>query len=115
VDHTAPLIDFPADETGRRSSTAFGRAVVADALRHVDPAAAAAAERETDWRRGYLRHFKALVETGLAADGTAGYEIAEAGLASVQARIRYRRDNGEFTLAQGLMAAPERSFDTIEV
>jgi hypothetical protein len=115
VDHTAPVIDFPADETGRRSSTAFGRAVVADALRHLDPSAAAAAERETDWRRGYLRHFKALVETGLAADGTAGYEIAEAGLASVQARIRYRRDDGEFTLAQALMAAPGRSFDTIEV
>jgi hypothetical protein len=115
VDHTAPLIDFPSDETGRRSSTAFGRAVVADALRSVDPAAAGAAERETDWRRGYLRHFRALVEAGLAADGTAGYEIAEAGLASVQARIRYRRPDGDFTLAQALMAAPERQLETVEV
>ncbi|SDT78768.1 hypothetical protein [Actinoplanes derwentensis] len=115
MDHTAPLIDFPADESGRRSSTAFGRAVVADALRQVDPAAAAAAERESDWRRGYPRHFKALVETGLAAGGAAGYQIAEAGLASVQARIRYRRDDGDFTLAQALMAAPERSLETVEV
>ncbi|MFC7527493.1 hypothetical protein [Actinoplanes sp. GCM10030250] len=113
--HTPGLTEFPADDTGRRSSSAFGQAVVADALRPADPAAAAAAERETDWRRGYLRHFKALVETGLAADGTAGYEIAEAGLASVQARMRYVRDDGEFTLAQALLAAPERALETVEV
>ncbi|GAA4929553.1 hypothetical protein [Actinoplanes utahensis] len=115
MDHTPGMTDFPADETGRRSSTAFGRAVVADALRHLDPAAAAGAERETDWRRNYLRHFRALVETGLAADGTAGYELAEEGLASVQARVRFRRDDGEFSLAQALMAAPERPLETTEV
>ena len=109
------MTEFPADESGRRSSTAFGRAVVSDALRHVDPAAAAAAERETDWRRGYLRHFRTLVEAGLAADGTAGYEIAEEGLASVQARIRFRRDDGEFSLAQALMAAPRRPLETVRV
>ncbi|HWS32681.1 MAG TPA: hypothetical protein VN408_08045 [Actinoplanes sp.] len=102
MDHTAPLIDFPADESGRRSSTAFGRAVVADALRTVDPAAAAAAEREADWRRGYPRHFRALIETGLES----GYQIAEAGLASVQARI---------PLAQALTEAPERPLETVEV
>ncbi|GGM98281.1 hypothetical protein FHR83_000319 [Actinoplanes campanulatus] len=115
MDHSPGLTDFPADESGRRSSIAFGRSVVADALRHVDPAAAAAAERESDWRRGYLRHFRALVETGLAADGSVGYEIAEAGLASVQARVRYRRDDGDFTLAQALLATPDRPLDTVEV
>jgi hypothetical protein len=109
------MTEFPADESGRRSSTAFGRAIVADALHHVDPAAASAAERETDWRRGYLRHFQALVEAGLAADGSTAYEIAEEGLASVQARVRFRRDDGEFTLAQALMAAPERPLETVEV
>ncbi|MEV0901788.1 hypothetical protein [Actinoplanes sp. NPDC049802] len=115
MDHSPGLTDFPTDDSGRRSSVSFGRSVVADALRHVDPAAAAATERETDWRRGYLRHFRALVETGLAADGSAGYEIAEAGLASVQARIRFRRDDGEFTLAQALLAAPARPLETVEV
>jgi hypothetical protein len=115
VQHTPGLTAFPSDDSGRRSSSAFGRAVVADALRPVDPAAAAAAERETDWRRGYLRHFKALVEAGLAADGAAGYEIAEAGLASVQARMRYQRDDGEFTLAQALLAVPEQPWETVEV
>ncbi|MEU4427367.1 hypothetical protein AB0F81_42650 [Actinoplanes sp. NPDC024001] len=109
------MTDFPADDSGRRSSSAFGRAVVADALRHVDPPAAAAAEQEPDWRRNYLRHFRALVEVGLAADGAAGYEIAEAGLASVHARMRYRRDDGEFSLAQALLAAPDKPLGTVEV
>ncbi|BAL91777.1 hypothetical protein AMIS_65570 [Actinoplanes missouriensis 431] len=110
-----PHTDFPADDSGRRSSNSFGRSVVADALRAADPAAAAAAERETDWRRGYLRHFRALVEAGLSAGGAAAYEIAEAGLASVQARMRFRRDDGEFTLAQALLAQPERPFETVTV
>ncbi|MFI1992119.1 hypothetical protein [Actinoplanes sp. NPDC020271] len=109
------MTDFPADDEGRRSSTALGRAIVADALRPVDPAAAAAAERETDWRRGYLRHFRALVEAGLSADGAAGYEIAEAGLLSLHARMRYVREDGEFTLAQALLAEPERPYESIEV
>ncbi|MFC3989657.1 hypothetical protein [Actinoplanes siamensis] len=109
------MTDFPTDSDGRRSSAALGRAVVADALRPVDPAAAAAAERETDWRRGYLRHFRALVEAGLSADGAAGYEIAEAGLLSLQARMRYVRDDGEFTLAQALLAEPDRPYDTVEI
>ncbi|WP_239165144.1 hypothetical protein [Actinoplanes palleronii] len=109
------LTDYPLDTDGRRSSAALGRAVVADALRPVDPAAAAAAEREPDWRRGYLRHFRALLEAGLSADGAAGYTIAEAGLTSLHARMRYVRTDGEFTLAQALLAVPERPYDTVEV
>ncbi|MBM2622118.1 hypothetical protein JIG36_42110 [Actinoplanes sp. LDG1-06] len=77
------MIDFPADESGRRSSSALGRHVVADALRVADPAAADAALAEKDWRRGYLRHFRALVSAGLSD----GYDIAEAGLASVHSRM----------------------------
>ena len=62
---------FPLDPTsGRRSTTATGRAVVADALRAVDPVGAASAERETNWRQGYLPHFRRLVEAGLARPGT---------------------------------------------
>ena len=77
------VIDFPADETGRRSSAAFGRHVVADALRAADPAAADAAAAQTDWRRGYLPHFRALVSAGLAG----GYDVAAAGLDAVHHRM----------------------------
>ena len=41
---------FPLDDHGRRSTTAVGRAVVADALRPIDAAGARAAEQETGWR-----------------------------------------------------------------
>jgi hypothetical protein len=93
------VIDFPASETGRRSSSAFGRHVVADALRAADPAAADAASAEADWRKGYLPHFRALVSAGLDD----GYAIAEAGLASVHRRLPIT------------LAAPERPFETVTV
>ncbi|MGK5678167.1 hypothetical protein [Actinoplanes sp. URMC 104] len=93
------MIEFPADETGRRSSAAFGRAVVADALRAADPAAADAAAAEKDWRRGYLRHFRALVSAGLSD----GYDIAAAGLASAHARMPVE------------MPVPDRPFETLTV
>ncbi|HET6533454.1 MAG TPA: hypothetical protein VFH03_22945 [Actinoplanes sp.] len=89
---------FPRSADGRRSSAELGRAVVADALRPVDPAAADAAAREggpadrsDGWRRGYLRHFRALVEAGLRSEHAA-YEIASAGLASMRDRMRTADD-----------------------
>ena len=74
---------FPLDPTsGRRSTTATGRAVVADALRGSTPSGAASAERETNWRQGYLPHFRRLVEAGLARpEGRA--TIAASGLDSL--------------------------------
>ncbi len=83
---------FPVVE-GRRSTSATGRAVVADALREVDPVGATAAERETSWRQGYLPHFRRLVEAGLPSAASAG-EIAAAGLTSVHARMRWAGPEG---------------------
>ncbi len=93
------MIDFPADENGRRSSSALGRHVVADALRAADPAAAEAAARETDWRQGYLRHFRALISAGTGD----GYDIAEAGLRSVRTRMPVE------------IAEPAQPFETVTV
>ncbi|MFG1603793.1 hypothetical protein [Actinoplanes sp. NPDC049265] len=96
--------DFPADAGGRRSSLAFGRAVVADALRTVDPAAAAAAEREPDWRKGYVRHFVKLTEL-------ASPEVAAAGLASVHRRFdRPDLDGGAAAAVETIVGSgtPER-------
>jgi hypothetical protein len=105
---------FPRTPDGRRSSTELGRAVVADALRAVDPTAATAAEREADWRRGYLPHFRRLVEAGLADGGAAGYRIAEAGLAALHARMRLSRDGAEVPLADAFRADTGRPLDTVE-
>jgi hypothetical protein len=79
VQPSPPTVAYPlekSDGPARRSSTAFGQAVVVEALRAADPAAADAAAREPDWRKGYLRHFRALIEAGLTgpdrATATAG-------------------------------------------
>lgn len=77
-----PLVD------GRRSTTATGRAVVADALRAVDPIGASATERETNWRTGYLAPFRRLVEAGLSSP-EAAVTIARDGLTAVHSRMKW--------------------------
>ncbi|MEH0937786.1 hypothetical protein [Micromonospora psammae] len=85
---------FPRTGAGR-STSAFGRAVVADALRAVDPVGARSVEHETDWRHGYLGHFRRLVEAGLLSRDAA-LTIAGDGLASLHARMRVvGADGGE--------------------
>jgi hypothetical protein len=89
---------FPADEQGRRSTSDLGRAVVADALRAVDPTGAAAADREAGWRSGYLTHYRRLVEAGLAGPDAAT-AIARAGLDSLRDRMRVAVAGEERVLA----------------
>jgi hypothetical protein len=97
---------FPRGEDGARSTSALGRAVVADALRGTDPAGARAAERETNWRRGYLLHLRRPVEAGLASPAAA-VAIARDGLASVHARMRVAGPDGtESALQDAVRAAP---------
>ncbi len=81
----------PADAEGRRSTTATGRGVVADALRPVDPVGARAAERETAWRSQYLPWFRRLVEAGLGTPDDA-VSVARAGLESLHSRMRVLDD-----------------------
>ncbi|WP_312717921.1 hypothetical protein [Mobilicoccus sp.] len=73
---------------GRRSTSDLGRAVVADALRGVDPAGADAARGEKDWRKRYPAHFRRLVEDGLGSPEIAR-RIAADGLASFASRMRW--------------------------
>ena len=88
-------VEFPTtDDEGGRSTSALGRAVVADALRAVDPAGALAAERETNWRSGYLQHVRRLTEAGLAAPSAAS-TIASDGLGSLHARMRFVHASGD--------------------
>jgi hypothetical protein len=91
-----------------------GRAVVADALRPADPVGALGAERETAWRSRYLRHVRRLVEAGLASP-EAWTSIADAGLASVRARMVVVADDGDRPLTMLADAAPRRTLATEEV
>jgi hypothetical protein len=99
---------FPASADGRRSTSAVGRAVAADALRRVDPAGALAAEQDTNWRTGYLVHFRRLVEAGLASNDAA-VSIARGGLESVHRHMRVVHE-GEETGLDTLLSAPAQRF-----
>ena len=131
-----PTVAYPLEKSGgpaRRSSAAFGQAVVVEALRAADPAAADAAAREPDWRKGYLRHFRALIEAGLTgpnhaiatagpnhAIATAGptgsdHAIATAGLAAVHERMRFLTGDVETSLDEALEADPDRPLETVTV
>ncbi|MFG3688494.1 hypothetical protein [Micromonospora sp. NPDC047740] len=106
---------FPQTD-GTRSTTALGRAVVADALRAVDPVGARSAEHETNWRHGYLVHFRRLVEAGLLSRDAA-VTIARDGLAALHARMRVVAEGGtEFPLDEVFAAgAGQPPLDTATV
>jgi hypothetical protein len=106
---------FPASPDGRRSTSALGRAVVADALRPVDAAGALGAEHETNWRSEYLRHFRRLIEAGLASKA-AWLAIARAGLDSLHARMRVATPGGGEAGLDSLLTGPgQRPFATATV
>jgi hypothetical protein len=106
---------FPQSADGRRSTSALGKAVVADALRQVDKAAARDAEQETNWRAGYLRHFYRLVEAGLTSKAAA-LSVARDGLDSLHARMRVGWPDGDESALVALHTAPARaSFATLSV
>lgn len=113
---TAPQgISFPSDQEGRRSSSALGRAVVADALRSVDAGGAAEAEAETDWRRRYLVHLRHLVVAGLDS-APAWHDIAAAGLESVHRRMTSVAASGEEEPLERLLTRPRaQELRTVEV
>jgi hypothetical protein len=106
---------FPRGPDGRRSTSALGRCVVADALRQVDGPGALAAEHETNWRAGYLTHFRRLVEAGLSSP-EAALGIAGAGLGSLHRRMHVIDSAGEEAALNGLLSADaDRRFHTVEV
>jgi hypothetical protein len=105
----------PADAGGRRSSSVLGRAVVADALRGVDPAGALGAERESGWRSGYVVHFRRLLEAGLASR-QAAVRVAADGLRAMRGRMQYRAaDGSEQPLDAVLWDQSESSVSTVRI
>ena len=100
-------VAFPASEGGRRSTSALGQAVVADALARVDPAGALDARRETNWRTGYLTHFRRLIEAGLKSK-QAAVSVARDGLASLHRQMRVVGRDGSETGLETLLTTPAR-------
>src|SRR5271165_2333510 len=100
-------VAFPASEGGHRSTSALGQAVVADALARVDPAGALDARRETNWRAGYLTHFRRLIEAGLTSK-QAAVSVARDGLASLHRQMRVVGRDGSETGLETLLTTPAR-------
>src|SRR5271165_662431 len=100
-------VAFPASEGGHRSTSALGQAVVADALARVDPAGALDARRETNWRAGYLTHFRRLIEAGLTSK-QAAVSVARDGLASLHRQMRVVGRDGSETGLETRLTTPAR-------
>ena len=107
-------VDFPAAPDGTRSTTATGRAVIADALRATDPVGARAAENETAWRSRYLLHLRRAVEAGIDTPG-AWWSIADGGLASVHERLVLTGGPDEVPATTLLTAPADRALGSVEV
>ena len=105
---------FPTGEDGRRSTTATGRAVWADAVRDVDPPLAARIEQAGDWRTAYVPHVVEVTAAG-TRDPQAAVAVARAGLASLRERMRFERDGGSTSVAQAVAAGPASGFGTSRV
>ena len=102
---------FPVGEDGSRSTTAYGKAVVADAVRPVDPELAAKVEAERSWRTGYLDHVVAMTAAG-ARNGEAALTVARSGLESAQSRMRFARDGEELPLVEAMRVPPPGQLGT---
>src|SRR4051812_29853492 len=97
---------------GQRSSSAFGRAVVADALRAADPAAADRVLATKDWRAGYLPHFRRLIEGGIPAEDIP-LASAPDGLSSLHRLMQYDGAHGDRALLEALGGGSE--LQTVDV
>jgi hypothetical protein len=89
---------------GRRSTSATGRAVLADAVRAVDPGLAAEALASPDWRSGYLESYRRMTELATIRPGAAA-SISADGLAAVHRRFVVGVDGVDVPLDQALSGA----------
>jgi hypothetical protein len=107
---------FPVSgDGGERSTSALARSVVAAALAGVDPIGARAVTSETNWRHGYLTHFRRLLEAGLT-DPDAARRIATGGLDALHGRMRFVRPDGdEIGIADACTGPVHRELDAVTV
>jgi len=105
-------ISLPADDKGYRSSTAYGKAVVAESLVGITEASEAAAA-EKDWRYGYQKHFVQIVENQAKSPDKA-LEIARKGLEKARSSAEFVRGDQVLTLSAAILA-PVSQFESGKV
>lgn len=109
-----PGVNFPADEKGARSTTAYGKAVMSASLKDVDDAASNAILAEKDWRFGYEKHFCA---TTVAATKSAdqALKVAQQGLAYARGNVEFLREEEECSFAAALEQPTQAIYGTAKV
>lgn len=107
-------IAFARADEGDRSTAAAGRGIVSAALGAVDPVGARTVDNDTNWRSGYLLHFRRLVEAGIgSADDWLA--IARAGLDQTYRHFVLAGPGGDDGLETVATAAPTRRLHTATV
>lgn len=94
-------VSFP-EVDGRRSTTATGRAILADAADAVDPRLAERIRASGQWRSEYIDLLREL--TLACADGESSLAIARAGLESMRSRLVVERAGELVRLEDALQA-----------
>ncbi len=105
---------FPVGGDGHRSTSATGRAIFADSVRHVDPTLAARIEHTRDWRSGYVGPLRDIVLDAALHTGAA-LTISADGLESAHRRFTFERRGDQMTLPEAMTAYRRQGFGSVTV
>ncbi len=106
-------VSFP-EVDGRRSTTATGSAVFADAARAVDAELAATMERESSWHTAYVDHVRDLLAAEIRA-GDAAAGVPAAGLRSLHDRFEFVGPDGTGPVGAALDLPMEPKLRTVTI
>jgi hypothetical protein len=107
-------IQFVADASGRRSSAAAGRSILAAALQPLDASAADACRAERRWRQAYAQHLRSLVERQAAAPG-ATVASCRAGIDAAWAAVEFVAGGAPLTLPEAMHSSAPGALATLRL
>jgi hypothetical protein len=104
-EHHEQGVVFPRGADGRRSRTATGKAVWADAVRAVDGELAGRIDDAQDWRSGYVACVPD-VTAAATRSAEAAVGVAHAGLGSLARRMCFEREGTTTSVPEAVSAEP---------
>ena len=107
-------IQFPLDGSGKRSSAAIGRNILAAALRVLDAPSAEACQSERDWRHAYPKHLRRLVELQ-AANPRDTVASCRAGLDAAWQALVFVREGQPMPLRLAMATPAGPGFQTLRL
>lgn len=111
---TVEGVCFPEGGDGHRSTTATGRAIFADSVRHVDAELAARIEHTRDWHGGYIRPLRDIVHAAAVHPQNA-LTVSVDGLDSAHRRFMFKRKDHQATLDRAMVEYRSPRFASVLV